>query len=200
MSQKKNNKVIPITPQKTPSVANVNLANFLSLLRLISAPVIVWMLITKHYKEAFILFLLAGVSDALDGIVARLMKTKTVLGEYLDPLADKILVACVYFTLGSQNFIPLWLMILVLFRDFLIVAGIIIAALFHSVPLKIQPIFISKLNTALQLFLVFLVLADLSIIDIDMKQITWGLSRLIAATTILSGIFYGRSWLRHMNQ
>lgn len=122
------------------------------------------------------------------------------LGEYLDPLADKILVACVYFTLGSQNFIPLWLMILVLFRDFLIVAGIIIAALFHSVPLKIQPIFISKLNTALQLFLVFLVLADLSIIDIDMKQITWGLSRLIAATTILSGIFYGRSWLRHMNQ
>lgn len=169
------------------------------MLRIALSPVIIWLMLTQRYTWALSLFVVAGISDMLDGIVARLLKTGTLLGAYLDPLADKILVMSIYFTLGRNGLIPLWLMILVIFRDVLILSGIIISALVHKKSLKIQPIFISKLNTTLQLLLVLFLLIDLSLIPIHLKSIVWYLNRVIAFTTVLSGILYAKSWLRHMN-
>lgn len=180
-------------------IRNINLANFLSLLRILLTPVIVWLILIQHYTFALFLFILAGISDALDGFAARFFQTNTRLGAYLDPLADKFLVVCVYYTLGSKGFIPLWLMIIVIFRDVMILSGIVIAALIHERPLVIKPILTSKLNTALQLLLIFLILIDQSHIPIDLKVATWWLKRVIAVTTLISGTLYLRSWLKHMN-
>lgn len=199
MTKPSNPKVVSLVHSKAPP-PNLNLANFLSLLRLLLAPAIVWALLTQHYRLSLGLFFLAGISDALDGIAARLMHTRTKIGEYLDPLADKVLLTCVYLTLGIQDFIPLWLMLLVLFRDFLIVTAILLTSLLHSKSLKMDPIFISKLNTVLQLFLILMVLVDLSaIFGIDFTAYTNALSYTIATTTILSGASYGYIWIKHVN-
>lgn len=186
-------------PSMTKLPSNINLANVLSLLRIVLTPVIVWLILIQHYTMALGLFIIAGLSDALDGLAARWLQTKTPLGAYLDPLADKCLVVCVYYTLGSKGLIPLWLMIVVIFRDVMILAGIVFAALFSASPLVIKPIVTSKINTVLQLLLILFILIDKSQIPLDLKSLTWMLNRVIALTTVMSGAMYLRSWLKHMN-
>src|SRR4026207_1356025 len=99
---------------------------------------------------AFLLFLAAGISDAVDGFLARRFGMKTELGAYLDPLADKVLIVSIYVALGITGIIPLWIVILVVSRDIMIVGAIILSWLIDR-PVQIRPHMISKVNTAVQI-------------------------------------------------
>lgn len=172
----------------------MNLPNLLSLARLLAAPVIVWLILTGELTTAFWLFVAAGVSDALDGFIAKRFNATTVLGGYLDPIADKALLVGVYVTLGQQGYFALWLVILVVFRDLLIVGG---ALLVHTVThsLKVQPFLISKVNTAAQAALAGLMLAELGL-GVGIEIVTNLLTYVVAATTVLSGAAYLVEWSR----
>ena len=88
-----------------------------------SVPVIFWLLLTGRTQLAFLIFVLAGISDAVDGYLAKRFDWRTELGAYLDPLADKLLIVSIYIALGVRGELPLWLIIMVVSRDILIVAG-----------------------------------------------------------------------------
>ena len=173
----------------------MNIPNLISLFRLLLVPVVIWALIDGHYSYALLGFFIAGVSDLLDGFLARKMKCLTTLGKYLDPLADKDLLVAVFVTLGLQGILPSWLVILVVFRDFLILSGALLATLFKS-SLEIKPLFISKANTLMQLMLVGILLIELSLKKLY-PTINEFLFILTAATTLLSGGSYVKKWLEN---
>ena len=106
------------------------LANIITLGRLLSVPVVVWLIIDGSMLPAFALFVAAGISDAVDGFLARRFNQRSELGGYLDPLADKALLVGVYVTLGHVGHLPAWLVILVVFRDVLIIGGAILLYMF----------------------------------------------------------------------
>ncbi|MDI6755222.1 MAG: CDP-alcohol phosphatidyltransferase family protein [Thermodesulfobacteriota bacterium] len=127
----------------------LNIPNLLSVSRIISIPLFIILLIYQFYGWALLIFITAGVSDALDGLLARLLHQRTILGAYLDPAADKLLLASSYITLAILNILPGWLSVIVISRDVIICLGILILFL-TSHPLKIQPSVASKLNTGFQ--------------------------------------------------
>jgi cardiolipin synthase (CMP-forming) len=135
----------------------MNIPNFLSLLRIILVPVVVIFLIQGSYGKALITFTIAGLTDACDGTLARLLNRQTKLGAYLDPLADKLLLAASYITLSILGLIPSWLTVVIISRDFIILLGIGILSMM-SVPYEVKPAFVSKITTALQIGTIFLVL------------------------------------------
>jgi cardiolipin synthase (CMP-forming) len=135
----------------------MNIPNFLSLLRIILVPVVVIFLIQGSYGKALITFTFAGLTDALDGTLARLLNSQTKLGAYLDPIADKLLLTASYVTLSILGILPSWLTVLVISRDFLILLGIAILSLL-SVPYEIKPAIVGKVTTALQLSTIFFAL------------------------------------------
>lgn len=164
------------------------LPNLISVARLCAVPVTVYFIIAGKLHWAFWLFIGAGLSDAVDGYLAKHFRARSVIGGYLDPLADKALLVSVYVTLGWQGHLPAWLVILVVFRDALIVAGI---ALSHALgqPLQMRPLLISKINTGLQ---VALAAAVLLLIGFKIGG-GWVLPLLIALTalsTLISGAAY----------
>lgn len=192
----------PPTIVSTPvNSTPVNLPNLISLCRLLSVPLLVWLILDNQMELAFWLFIAAGISDAVDGYIAKQFDIRSVLGSYLDPLADKALLTSVYIVLGSQSFLPNWLVILVVFRDIMIVGG---ALLFYTLTqtLKMAPLLISKVNTVVQIVLAGVVLGiaamDVPEGGLPLLQIylTWALIYLVAATTLLSGASYLVKWSR----
>jgi len=135
----------------------MNIPNFLSLLRIILVPLVVIFLIQGSYGKALFTFTLAGLTDALDGTLARLLNCQTVLGSYLDPIADKLLLTASFVTLSILGIIPSWLTVIVISRDFIILLGIAILSMI-SVPYVIKPAFVGKITTALQISTIFLAL------------------------------------------
>jgi cardiolipin synthase (CMP-forming) len=135
----------------------MNIPNFLSLSRIILVPVVVIFLIQESYGKALIIFTIAGLTDALDGTLARLLNRQTVLGSYLDPIADKVLLTASYVTLSILGIIPSWLTVLVISRDLIILLGIAILSMM-SVPYEIKPAVVGKVTTALQVGTIFLAL------------------------------------------
>lgn len=176
----------------------MTLPNIISLFRLLLVPVVIWAMIDEQYGYAFLIFVIAGVSDLLDGFLARVMKCQTDLGRYLDPLADKILLVAVFIALGFQNILPSWLVILVVFRDFLILLGALLIKLF-SLSIQIRPLFISKLNTVMQLLMSALILLQLALGKLY-PTINSFLVILTAITTFSSGACYVQKWIREANQ
>lgn len=172
--------------------------NLITLARLLSVPVAVYVILLGYYGAAFWIFLLAGLSDAVDGLVAKHYRVTSQVGSFLDPLADKALLIGVYITLGSLGHIPLWLVILIVFRDVLIVGGaLLFQTLTHS--LKMEPLFISKVNTAAQIALAGFVLARLGL-EIPGGWFETLLIYGVAATTLASGAAYVVKWgLRAVN-
>jgi cardiolipin synthase len=170
----------------------VNAPNLISLARLLSVPVALWLITTGAYGAAFWLFVAAGVSDGVDGYLAKRLGQRTELGRYLDPLADKVLLVSVYVVLGIQDQLPSWLVILVVARDLLIV-GCSALALMMSQSVKIQPLLISKLNTFAQIVLAAVTLAMLGLGIGDRLMIDI-LIYIVAATTLLSGACYLFKW------
>ena len=170
---------------------NLNLANLITLGRLLSVPVAIWLILDARYTAAFWVFVAAGVSDALDGYVAKRFDRRTRLGALLDPAADKALLTGVYLTLGLTGHLPGWLVFLVILRDGLIVLGY--AALRMSdARHRLGPLYISKINTLVQIALVGFVLASLGLgFDAEFAEYaTWSLVAAAAVTTVLSGVSY----------
>lgn len=176
----------------------MNLPNLISLARLLSVPLEIYLILRSQYELAFWLFVIAGVSDAVDGWIAKSLHQTTWLGSYLDPLADKALLVSVYVTLGYQSQIPMWLVILVVFRDLLIIGGVIMLfAVTHHV--RIIPSIISKINTAMQILFAAIVLAGLGAIQ-GLSVAAEPLGYLVGLTTIISGAGYLVSWIKQMAQ
>ncbi len=146
---------------------------------------------------AFVLFVAAGVSDAVDGFLAKRFGMTSELGAYLDPLADKALIVSIYLALGINNFIPRWLVILVVSRDIMIVGAFLLSWLV-GFPLKVQPLLVSKLNTVAQIVFACVVLGSLGF-HIETEGLTQVLMGLVAVLTLLSVAAYVREWVRHMN-
>ncbi|MDE2517727.1 MAG: CDP-alcohol phosphatidyltransferase family protein [Rhodospirillales bacterium] len=132
--------------------ALLTLPNAITFARLCAVPVAVWLVLEHRLIAAFALFVAAGISDAVDGWLAR-RQGSTRIGAILDPLADKALLVSMYVTLAAVGELPDWLAILVVFRDVVIVGGVVLLAVLGQ-PVVIRPLRISKLNTALQILLV----------------------------------------------
>jgi cardiolipin synthase len=172
----------------------MNLPNLVSLARLLSAPLAVWLILAGELALCFWVFLAAALSDVLDGLLAKRFDARTELGAYLDPLADKALLVSVYVTLGHAGHLPIWLVIMVVFRDVLIVGG---AALFHLLTraLVMQPLAVSKLNTAAQFALAATVLGVRGF-ALDGGGWVAVLVYVVALTTLASGAAYILTWAR----
>ena len=136
----------------------LNIPNLLTLLRIILVPVFVIFLIQGAFFRALLVFIVAGLSDALDGFLARILHQQTILGAYLDPIADKALLASSFITLSILHIIPSWVSVIVISRDFVILLGISVLSIM-SIDIKIRPTFVSKITTALQLSTVLLALS-----------------------------------------
>ena len=136
----------------------MNIPNLLTLFRIMLVPVTVIFLIKGAFSKALIVFVIACITDGLDGFFARILKQKTILGSYLDPLADKALIASSFITLSVLGVIPSWLTVIVISRDFIILLGISVLSLM-SISFEVRPAFVSKVTTVFQFLTIFLVLA-----------------------------------------
>jgi cardiolipin synthase (CMP-forming) len=175
----------------------LSIPNIISLARLLSVPMVVYLILQSYYDWAFWLFVIAGISDALDGFIAKNMNQATVLGSYLDPLADKALLVGVYLTLGYRGLIDDLVVVLVVFRDVMIVGGAFLLVVFRQ-QYGIRPAAISKLNTAGQIVLVTLVLAEAGL-DFTGGWFSLSMSYFVIASTLASGGWYMIAWGREMS-
>ncbi len=170
----------------------MTIPNCLTLLRILLTPVLVWLLLDHHLpqarlNEALLVFIVAGFTDGLDGLIARVFHQKSRLGAYLDPLADKLLLVSSFILLGRAHLFPNWLVVIVVSRDAIILLGIVTLML-HQVRVQIRPSVLSKLTTLMQLTTVFIMLCS--------NYVTlphWGYKILFAVTaaaTVASGFHY----------
>jgi cardiolipin synthase len=173
-----------------------NLPNLISLMRLLLVPLTVWLIISEAHAAAFAAFLAAGISDGIDGFLARRFGWRTRLGAYLDPLADKSLVVSVFLTLGFLKVIPAWLVIIVVSRDVLIVGAVVLARLIDQ-PVRVSPLMLSKVNTAAQLGYIIAILGLAAAESPVAPVVDYGTIP-VALLTVLSGAAYLHAWLRHM--
>lgn len=143
------------------SAAILNLPNLITLLRIGAIPLFLILLTDQQYTEALIVFVLAGVTDSIDGAVARLTNSHTVLGAYIDPLADKLLLVSSFLILAFLGFIPHWLAILVVSRDIIILVGFAVLYFITGHSIAVRPTLVGKASTFLQLLIVTLTLIRL---------------------------------------
>jgi len=166
--------------------------NLLTLLRIAACPGLVLLLSGHRYDLALLVFLAAGITDGLDGYIAKRYNCVSSLGAILDPIADKLLIACAYIMLAVLQDIPFWLLIVVMFRDLVIVAGYLVLSMMgDEVPMK--PTYVSKLNTFLQISLVISVLcgkAEWLHIPFVVQALVIG----VLITTVTSGCQYVWAW------
>jgi cardiolipin synthase len=170
----------------------VNIPNFISLARLLMVPIVIWAILDDRLGLAFWLFVGAGLSDAVDGFLARRLSCISVVGEYLDPLADKALLMSIYVALGTQGYLPNWIVILVVSRDVLIIGGAMLYQLLTG-NLKMSPLFVSKINTLVQILLAGLVLGSHGL-EVEAELPIVALVWLAGITTLVSGGSYVVGW------
>ncbi|MEX3008255.1 CDP-alcohol phosphatidyltransferase family protein [Hoeflea sp. TYP-13] len=174
----------------------MTIPNIITFMRFLMVPAVVYALLLGEMMPAFVIFVIAGISDGVDGFIARQFNQQSELGAYLDPIADKLLLVTVFIMLAILGFLPHWLVVLVVSRDVLIVIAVILSSVMAQ-PVAVNPIFVSKANTAFQIALASVVLAELAF------GVTFGDLRLIliysvAALTILSAAAYLKVWVDHM--
>lgn len=167
--------------------SSISIPNILTLLRILLTPVFVILLLRDMYAAALLVFAAAGISDGLDGLIARYMNQRTALGSYLDPAADKLLLTAAFITLAVLGIIPAWLMVIVITRDVIIVLGLAILTLTEK-KYEINPTLLSKCTTAIQILMVFVSLYDPARTKwLQLHSVLlWG----TAAVTTLSGLHY----------
>jgi cardiolipin synthase len=166
--------------------------NILTVVRILLTPVFVMAYTSENFNLAWILFAIAGLTDALDGFLARIWNQRTELGAMLDPLADKTLLVTSFICLALKGWLPIWLTILVVSRDAIIIGGLAVLSFWGvDVRRRIKPIWISKFTTAAQILLVIFVMVQRSF-DFDFAMIldvaVWG----TAIVTVISGVAYVR--------
>jgi cardiolipin synthase len=174
----------------------LTIPNLISIARLLLVPLIVWLIVAEQDRLAFAFFLAAGISDAVDGYIARQFNLRSDLGAYLDPIADKALLVSIYATLAYVEAIPPWLVILVISRDILIVGAVVLSWMLGE-PIGTRPHWVSKVNTVFQIALAALVLGDLAF-DLELAGTRSVAVYVVGALTVISGAVYLVDWVRHM--
>ena len=176
----------------------MSIPNLITIARILLVPIVVWAIGSGEMLVAFLLFLAAGISDGVDGFIAKRFNMTTEIGAYLDPLADKALIMSIYVALGITEVIPRWLVILVVSRDIMIIGGVLLSWLVGN-PVTVKPLLVSKLNTVAQIAFACLVLGALGLgFDAHIGEML--LMGLVTVLTLLSVAFYLRDWVRHMSQ
>ena len=174
----------------------MNLPNSLSILRILSIPVFINLLIYGYDRWALIVFLAAALTDGLDGLIARVTNQRTRLGAYLDPMADKLLLTASFLALAILKVIPVWSAVIIVSRDIILVLGALILYL-NQTPQEMAPTFLGKCTTAIQLLCVILILA--------IPVVQWGgldffpILLLTVGLTVVSGLHYIYRGIRHLN-
>ncbi len=174
----------------------MTIPNLITVLRFFLVPAVVLALLTGHMQWALAAFLVAGISDGVDGFIARHFDQRSELGAYLDPIADKLLLVSVFVVLGFMGELPLWLVITAVSRDGLIIGAVLLSTIMGH-PVEVKPLYVSKANTAVQIILAAWVLAELAFGS------TFGIYRhwlviLSGILTVASAAAYLVSWLKHM--
>lgn len=165
----------------------MTIPNLLTLIRILLTPLLVWLLLNEKLTGALAVFFFAGVTDALDGLIARLFHQKSRLGAYLDPLADKILLVSSFILLGHLGLVPSSLVVIAVSRDVLILTGVMTLT-FFQIPLEIRPSLLSKLTTLAQIVTVLVTLSQPL-----MNWSSWVRTTLYVITgvmTVASGLHY----------
>lgn len=174
----------------------MTIPNLITIGRLFLVPLVIVMIVNARWDAAFIIFVVAGVSDAIDGFLARNCGMASELGAYLDPVADKSLIVSIYITLALVGAVPVWLVILVVARDLMIVAAVILSWLLAR-PVTIAPFLVSKLNTAAQIAYAALALGSRAFgVDPGVGLVVGEI--VVALLTLASMTAYLAFWLRHM--
>lgn len=168
------------------------LPNGISLLRILAVPLTVYLLLSQEIATAFWVIIVAGVSDGLDGYLAKRLNAVTRIGTYLDPLADKTMLIAVCLCLAHLGFLPCWIIALAILRDLLILGGVLLSNILE-LELNVDPILISKLNTVLQIFMVSFALGH-EALGWDLLQAVSAFVYLVAFTTVVSGTLYLARW------
>jgi cardiolipin synthase len=175
---------------------SLTLPNLITIARFLLAPVIVLAMIDGNMRLAFFLFIAAGVSDAVDGIIARQFGQVSELGAYLDPIADKLLLVSVFVMLAILGAIPDWLVVLVVSRDVMIVGAVLLSDVLGK-PVTVRPLLVSKATTFAQIVLAIAALGGLAGFGWLAAHAFW----LVPAAAVLTGASaaaYLVTWLRHM--
>jgi cardiolipin synthase len=183
-------------PELLSRDAPLSIPNIITLGRILLVPVIVWAIASSQMEIAFAVFVVAGVSDAVDGYLAKRFNMASELGALLDPLADKALLVSIFVSLGIWGAVPRWLVILVVSRDIMIVAAVIVSWLFGK-PIPMKPLMVSKLNTVAQVAFAALVLAALGF---GFKSWPYDaiMMGFVTVFTLVSIAMYLVEWVRHM--
>lgn len=170
--------------------------NIITVLRFIAVPIIVYLMLIDSWSAAFWLFVAAGISDGVDGIIARRFNQQSEIGAYLDPIADKMLLVAVFVILAVNSTIPLWIVLLMVARDILIIIAVIISSVMGA-ELKIAPIMVSKATTVAQIALAAYVFAAQAWV-FDTGIVGQILIYSTAALTLASAAAYAVLWFNHM--
>lgn len=175
----------------------ITIPNLISILRLLLVPGVVLAMLQARWDWAFAGFVIAGISDGVDGFIARQFNQHSRLGAYLDPIADKLLLVSVFIVLGISGELPLWLVVAMVSRDGLIICAVVLSSVMGH-PVEVKPLFVSKANTAVQIILAAVVLAELSFAT-HLDPLRTTLIMLAGLLTVASAAAYLVAWLRHMS-
>ena len=186
-----------VAPALLQAGGGLSIPNLITLGRILLVPIVVWAITLGEMRIAFALFLVAGISDAVDGFLAKRFHMKSELGAYLDPLADKALIVSIYVSLGIVGMVPIFLVILVVSRDIMIISAFMLAWLVGR-PMPVRPLLVSKANTVAQILLAILILAEHAF-GLDFGFVSRLTMAAVALLTLLSIAFYLAEWVRHMN-
>lgn len=174
----------------------MTIPNIITVFRLVLVPLVILAILQGAWGAAFAMFVIAGVSDGVDGYIARRFDMRSEFGAMIDPLADKALLISLFVTLAVVGEIPTWIAVLVVFRDAMILMAFVVAGQLTR-PMEVRPLTISKVNTALQIGYVALVLGLLAF-GITAPLIVMLTMWTVAALTVITAGAYLVIWLRHM--
>lgn len=175
----------------------MTIPNLITVLRVVLVPAVVMAMLQARWDWAFAGFVVAGISDGVDGFIARRFNQQSRFGAYLDPIADKLLLVSVFVVMGIIGQLPLWLVVTMVSRDALIVCAVLLStAMAH--PVEMKPLLVSKANTAVQIVLAAVVLGELAF-AVHLDPLRPGLILLSGVLTVASAAAYLVAWLRHMS-
>lgn len=174
----------------------MTIPNYITIFRFLLVPLVLYCIFAGQMALALAGFILAGVSDGVDGFIARRFNQRSELGAYLDPIADKLLLVSIFGVFGYLGQLPLWLVYLVISRDAMIIGAVLLSTIMGN-PVKMHPLMVSKANTAMQIVLAAFVLADLAF-ALDYARTEQYLVWLVALLTGASAGAYFVTWMRHM--
>jgi cardiolipin synthase (CMP-forming) len=174
----------------------MTIPNYITIFRFLLVPLVIYAIFNGNMAFALTGFVIAGVSDGVDGFIARRFNQRSALGAYLDPIADKLLLVSIFIIFGVLGQLPLWLVYLVVSRDAMIVGAVVLSTVMGN-PVAMHPLLVSKANTAAQIILAAFVLAGLAF-GLNYPKLQNLLVLAVALLTGLSAAAYLVQWLRHM--